>query len=84
MIEPRCSNCRRQGLTWDKPAHVKPRNLAIRCAYCMRVFCLRCARLHFAPDVYSSKTSRLYRPRRPPTKVSRPARFARDTDRTRR
>lgn len=37
---------------WDEkklgPCPVQPKNLAIRCAYCFRVFCVGCSTKHFA------------------------------------
>ena len=56
---PRCVACRRAvvfdppppGKGWNKawgPCPIQPSNLAIRCAYCFKVFCVKCSLPHFA------------------------------------
>lgn len=45
-----CFECRRE-LSWvPKSLHARPSRVAIRCLYCLRVYCPRCAHRHFGPS----------------------------------
>jgi hypothetical protein len=64
MSPPRCRTCSKP-LSWELPrfrcrrakdfrkqvrqARASEARLAIRCTYCLQVFCLKCVKRHFAP-----------------------------------
>ena len=43
-----CSRCGRSVRFKSLVAHVRGAGIAVRCAYCMRVFCVPCAKRHFS------------------------------------